>query len=273
MSATTTRAGLYKAGGGLSGLNGTDETADIDKAVNDNLDKIDALLGLRPVTSTTRPGTPIDGQLIYETDTKIVRFWRAATTTWERVTLPDGLVPIVPTSVDVVTGTSSQSTPGAVNVVGVLSARLNGVFTSVFDRYVVKVQLTRTAVVDLNLRLSAAGVNAAGADYGQSRRLSSGATVTGDVRRNTTEWRPDEGGLPYADFSVELINPAKADVTIIRGEWSTYDPAQTLDIHLRSGNHGGGHKLSTAYDGLYLEVPSGLFTGNIRVFGYSTRTA
>lgn len=82
MSGSTTRLSLYKPGGGSSGAYGADETADIDK-LNDNADKIDAAMGARNVTSTTRPATPYDGQLIKETDTGKLLVWRQAAGQWE----------------------------------------------------------------------------------------------------------------------------------------------------------------------------------------------
>lgn len=77
MPAFTTRYGMYKPGGGSTGLIVPDEVADVDK-FNDNFDKIDAALGAVGGLSTARPSTPADGQLFYETDTGgLVRFNQA----------------------------------------------------------------------------------------------------------------------------------------------------------------------------------------------------
>jgi hypothetical protein len=64
----TSRLSLYLPGGGADGTITPDETADIDK-LNDNFRAIDSSVGSSIVTSTTRPVTPFQGQLIYETDT------------------------------------------------------------------------------------------------------------------------------------------------------------------------------------------------------------
>lgn len=75
MGDLTPRLDLYLPGGGSSGTI-ADEPADIDK-LNDNFRRLDGTAGALPVTSTTRPPTPFEGQLIYETDTGFMQIWRA----------------------------------------------------------------------------------------------------------------------------------------------------------------------------------------------------
>ena len=61
MATTTTRLGLTKPD--------YSDNVDIDD-INDNMDDLDAVVGAKPVTSSTRPASPYDGQFIYETDTQ-----------------------------------------------------------------------------------------------------------------------------------------------------------------------------------------------------------
>jgi hypothetical protein len=73
---TTTRLSLTKpAGSDLVSI----------ATLNANSDKIDAAIGATLVTSGTRPATPFDGQIIYETDTDHTYAYRAATTSWKAV--------------------------------------------------------------------------------------------------------------------------------------------------------------------------------------------
>lgn len=65
----TTRLGLAKPSDG--------ENYDVD-IVNANSDIVDGAVGAKNVTSTTRPATPYIGQVIYETDTKVVRMWNGS---------------------------------------------------------------------------------------------------------------------------------------------------------------------------------------------------
>lgn len=73
MPAFTSRLNLYKPGGGSSGVI-PDEVVDVDK-INDNSDKIDAAIGAPNFTSGTRPAAPFSGQIIYETDTQLLKQW------------------------------------------------------------------------------------------------------------------------------------------------------------------------------------------------------
>lgn len=88
MGDNTARANLYLPGGGSSGLITPPEQVDIDK-INDNMRKVDLLLGALPVTSTTRPTGPMDGQLIYETDTRNTLIYRLSETAWRPVGSPN----------------------------------------------------------------------------------------------------------------------------------------------------------------------------------------
>ena len=74
MTQYTSKLNLYKPGGGSTGLNTPDETADIDK-LNGNFDIIDSKIGTAVVTSSTRPSAPFAGQQIYETNTKLTYVW------------------------------------------------------------------------------------------------------------------------------------------------------------------------------------------------------
>lgn len=82
MPTFTNRLNLQKPAGGSSGTIPGDDQADID-VLNDNADKIDAAVGVRYVTSTTRPATPYDGQLIKETDTGKLLAYRQGISDWE----------------------------------------------------------------------------------------------------------------------------------------------------------------------------------------------
>lgn len=84
MATTTSRLALTKPAG----------TDSVDVAVlNGNADKIDAAIGAKICTSGTRPSSPYDGQVIYETDTSKAFVYIAASSTWAG-TVPD----VVPTA-------------------------------------------------------------------------------------------------------------------------------------------------------------------------------
>lgn len=84
MGQNTSRLGLYLPGGGSTGLITPDEPADIDK-INDNMTKLDADAGAYVCTSSTRPASPYNGKIIFETDTRKTLIYKSATTSWEPV--------------------------------------------------------------------------------------------------------------------------------------------------------------------------------------------
>ena len=71
MATTTTKLGLTKPD--------FVDVVDISQ-LNTNANKIDAAAGATIATSTTRPGTPWLGQIIYETDTLSAKIWNG--TAW-----------------------------------------------------------------------------------------------------------------------------------------------------------------------------------------------
>lgn len=77
MGAYTPRAGLYKPGGGSTGLILPDETVDIDQ-LNSNSDIIDNLLGARNIPSASGYAGTFDGDLVYAQDDEILRMYSAA---------------------------------------------------------------------------------------------------------------------------------------------------------------------------------------------------
>lgn len=77
MGASTPRAGLYKPGGGSTGLILPDEPVDIDK-LNSNSDKIDTLLGARSIPSASSYAGSMDGDLVFASDTNYLMRYSAA---------------------------------------------------------------------------------------------------------------------------------------------------------------------------------------------------
>ena len=71
MATTTTKLGLIKPD--------FVDVVDISQ-LNTNANKIDLAVGATVCTSTTRPGTPWSGQIIYQTDTLSAKIWNG--TAW-----------------------------------------------------------------------------------------------------------------------------------------------------------------------------------------------
>lgn len=104
MPGHTARLNLYQPGGGSEGTHGPDEQVDIDR-INDDLALIDAAVGAPVYTSGTRPSTPYDGQLIYETDTGFLKVYHSGWKTCQvaptyNVADLDALLTLYPSTVE-----------------------------------------------------------------------------------------------------------------------------------------------------------------------------
>lgn len=75
----TPRLGLYKPAADES------DNVNLNTDLNNNSDRLDALVGFLPCTSATRPADPYDGQAIRETDTQDAYVWDDSTGAWLRV--------------------------------------------------------------------------------------------------------------------------------------------------------------------------------------------
>lgn len=228
---------------------------------------------LRPgiCTSTTRPTTPYEGQVIYETDTNRTLVWDNAAWISLAQSGGSGLVQIVPTSVS---GTGSTlSSKGTVSVSsGGSSVTIEGCFNSDFQDYEVIVSNWRgSAVAVMNLQLRVGGSTSAtgyylGYSYGPNFYSGTG-TMTAVGLSNQTLWSTDalcgtdtESGLKFT-----VYQPNLAKTTGLTG----------LNIDARTGGnarHGfsGWHNVATAYTSLVLSCNSGNFTTlSVKIYGYN----
>lgn len=217
MGLFTTRLALRKPAGGSTGTIPGDDLVDVDD-LNFNADKIDAAIGLRLCTSTTRPSTPFDGQPIYETDTKNQMFWSQSASRWIPVGVPNAgsdairntLYPapvdgdrvyrtdldfeqkhngtkwlfsgagLVPVVPTAVTGAGSTvDAKGLVTLTAATDCLIQGVFTSDYRDYRVIIDMEgRTAAVDAFLRWLVGAVEQSTANYG---RRGGGVTTTSNT--------------------------------------------------------------------------------------------
>ena len=197
MAATTPTLGLYKPGGGSSGLITPDETVDIDK-LNANADLIDAeALSVRnriaPLEDQDRqyrgPAASLAGRsgmrlgdTYQETDAG-KRLWYYDGTNW--ITNEAGLFLIRPSSVE--GGTVEPD--GRVKFTGGLaSLTVNGVFSPRFRDYVVEFLLNSPAGSGTSLQLTAGGTVYAGATYNSQRLTSVAAATTSSATASATSW-------------------------------------------------------------------------------------
>jgi len=151
--------------------------------------------GLRPgvCTSSTRPASPFDGMVIYETDTNNSLVWdgsswvKLATQTTGRV----GFVCTVPTSVDVAGAGSSGSvdSEGKVTYSTATSVSVNGCFSSSYTNYMVVMDYdASSASANLHVRLRASGTDDSTSNAYVLQKLTMSSTTVSGARNTSTQW-------------------------------------------------------------------------------------
>lgn len=267
MAQTTSRLGLYLPGGGSTGTNTPDEAADIDK-INDNMSKIDAAAGATVCTSGTRPSSPYNGRLIFETDTKYVRVWNAATSNWDFIggnTIPVanggtggtavadaqnnlgiGLIPLI---------TQSFSSSGAISI--------DNIFSSTYDHYRLILKINgASATQELRVKGRTSGGDANGAWYtgllgsnynGATEYATTVNTQYGYIGATTNP----QGGRVFS--IVDILGPNTNQVTQL--SINAFKPDTGLIGYSME-------LVTTPYTGLTVYPSTGTISGTISIYAY-----
>lgn len=206
-------------------------------------------------TSTTRPASPYEGMVIYETDTDRTLVWNASAWVAPNSTTanPPGLELVNSTTIG--SGVATVTTPAST-------------FSSAYDAYrIVLSNISSSTNNDLLMRLNIGGTDATGANYMRGGVFVTYATavVAGFGNNNLTSFVVSSTtSSAYKHYgAIDLFNPFDAVYT---GFWSTaYLGRNDIAAPATSGNH----NLNTSYDRLTFLPSTGTITGGtITVYGY-----
>jgi hypothetical protein len=211
--------------------------------------------GIQPVPASTYPASPYLGQYVDDATLGLLRY---NGTGW--VPAPSGLNRIVPTSV---TG-GTLGAGGVVTYTAVGGVKLNGVFSSLFDNYLIIIDnASKSAASNVAFQVSLAGtVDSTAANYSAVRGYdnASGRTVA-TVSASLGAVELEAGTQGRTDIKVDVFSPARATPTLIDARANSYP--YRADVS-------GLHNQSTAYDGFQLSPnATGTMTGTVRVYGYN----
>lgn len=175
-----------------------------------------------------------------------------------------GHTAIIPTSV---AGTGvTVGASGKVSFTASTSISLNGIFTSTYDHYKVEIYTTAASTAVLRVVLRSAGTDATAANYDYTLLYAnSGSPSSATVAANANWTLNASISSTVMKHNLELTNPFLASMTTAIGRSVAYASAVAPLI----GHFGGGHRLSTSYDGLTFTASTGSLTGTIRVYGYN----
>jgi hypothetical protein len=197
-------------------------------------------------TSSTRPASPYDGQVIYETDTDRAMVWNG--TGW--VVLSTGRANSL--GLDLI---KTQTIGSAVSSVTVSDA-----FSSTYDNYKIIISGgVASATISLNMTL---GSTSTGYYYAGKARNYAAADLN-IAQSNGSSWYAAEGATSVLNGSIEVLCPNLAKNTFFN---STISAPRTDGYWLAVGGYLSD---TTAYTAFTLTASSGTMTGGtIRVYGY-----
>ncbi len=209
-------------------------------------------------TSSTRPASPYEGQVIYETDTDRTLVWNGSGWVFLSTSAAGdvGLVKVIPTgATNGTVGSDGTITIGT----AVSSVAVTGAFSASFDNYKILVQggsaSTNAGYFTLQLGSTTSNYRY---DY-MTGNLASSISNSGSVGASN---------FPFVGFkssslmaTIEVIGPFASSMTMV-----TCPAGQTGN---NMGTLNGVQIDATSFTGFTLAASTGTFTGGtIRVYGY-----
>jgi hypothetical protein len=200
-------------------------------------------------TSSTRPASPYDGQVIYETDTDRTLVYNGSA--WVFLS-------------------TSRANPGGLDLVktqtigsAVSSVTVSDVFSATYDNYRIIVSGgAASATPNLNMIL---GSTTSGYYYGSVYSLFSSSTQNGEAGSNQASWlRVAVGSSTGLNGVIEVFSPFESSRTA--ANWVTSHQYTTGLVSRGSGFLDN----ATSYTAFTLTPNSGTLTGGtIAVYGYA----
>jgi hypothetical protein len=207
-----------------------------------------------------------EGQYAYLESDNSTSFWDGSA--WVSVGTTPGLVPIVPTSVAVGSGSATTSANGLVTFTGASSISLNGVFSATYNNYCFKFSTSAISTTNnILFRLRAAGSDTSTSTYVQSRLISSDNTASASYATETSLQViiSTRSANPITMLNVELQNPFLAVLTHYQTRsWHVANSQSYLQYFL-----GGHQEGATSFDGMSIVCSTGNIDGLVSVYGYT----
>lgn len=227
-------------------------------------------------TGDTPPGNPVVGDSWFNTNdgTMYIYFNDGNTSQWvehrsEIARSQVGLVPIVPSSIAVGSGTASVGTTGAITFTGVSSVSLNNVFSSSYRNYRMTLSVpVSSALTSVSIRFRTGTTDNSSNLYYQYWTLK---RITGTLQDNS-------GGpsTSYALLSKNSTNNLGTWTGDIMSPNVTSQSTNATGLAVGSDGSGSYNLFSTvlfdattAFDGLTILSSSGTMTGSVSIYGYN----
>ena len=192
-------------------------------------------------------------------------FTSAGASVFEANGLAVALIPVVPTSVAVGSGSASVASNGTITFTGCSSVNVNGCFTTSFTTYNIIFNAKSTGTtISTTVRLRASGTDNSSANYGWSGHraaFSTGSLVAFGFSATDTGWFIGDSDTDgKTGYKITMSNPMTADKTnaTSQGTSQTYKFLSSMNM-----------TVTTAYDGISFIPNSNTITGTILIAGYN----
>jgi hypothetical protein len=228
-------------------------------------------------TSDTPPSNPVTGDSWFNTNdgTMYIYVYDGNTFQWvehrsEIARSQVGLVPVVPTSVNVGSGTASVAPLGLVSFTTATSVSLNSVFTSAYNSYKMIIRISaQSAAAQLGYRYRNAGTDNSTSNYYQTVlwNRSSGTTQTNNGTNTVNYffgWNSTTAAS-YLYWTGDIINPAIPSKTHLYGKGSGDDSTSYYVTDMASMFN----IAANTFDGITLFPSAGNVTGTVQILGYN----
>ena len=228
-------------------------------------------------TSDTAPSGAVKGDMWYRTSdgTTYVYVVDGNSSQWVEIrsevsTAQVGLVPVVPTSIALGSGSGSVAANGSVTFTGASTLSLNDVFSTNYLNYQVNIVMNQASSANTNVqgRLRVAGADST-VSYYEGGILQSGGSLAGVNNLNQGIWnlgRTHSAVDPnaHASINAKIFQPFLAKPTTSYTESVAWTNTETVSFRFS-----GFHTALTSYTGLTLISAVGTFSGVVKVYGYN----
>ena len=212
-------------------------------------------------TSSTRPASPFDGQVIYETDTDKVAVYDSSAWVYKtNATAPTA--PVDPGLVFIARTTFTAATELA----------MTNVFSSTYENYLVQVtNLIATGPSgEARVRLGTSGSADTGSNYDYGYISADNGVVTDVQYLNNTHWKMLASYV--GDTQPSQMNIVLSSPNLARTATCTATNFGNMNVYLHVGTFAGALVTNTQYTDLFLETnldPGVTHTCTITVYGYA----
>ena len=176
-----------------------------------------------------------------------------------------GLVPVVPTSVAVGSGTATVAANGLITFTTVgTNLSINGCVSSSYSAYKIIYVSANASAAGLEMRLRVSGSDSSATNYWKNGFYSNASSANAENTYGTS-WSLSTTSRTNRSFSGDIIDPFKTSGTFLIGSSAEYTAGTNGGIYVAAN----ANTAATSYDGFSFIPGGSTMTGTLSIFGYN----